>query len=581
MLAGGVAESLTIVANESSVSGGGVRQTGGVLLNTLVYGNTSPLECDIQGGVRSNTFSTVAMDGADCLGGDPQFNDPASGDWTLSVLSPAKDAGLFQEWMTGAGDLNGLARVQGEAVDIGAHEVDASIPMPFSAAFSITGYEKLGDGDTRITFEATTVGGTGPIRYYWTFGDAEPETETMTETATVLHDYAPGAYTVTLRAVDVGGGAEADTVIRPDYAVALPETCYVAQGAGVTPKYPYVSPETGAAGLKAALDVGCAEVVVCPGTYTVAEAVGVGRAVTIRGQSSDPELAVIFAPATAGLRVMNLNHADAVLSGITLTGGNMSEGYGGGAVLNLTAGTVTNCVLAGGWNYYNSSTLMYGGMIVDSVIRNASAGHSAQAASALTIYGGLVDRCVITNNTTTATSGGITRGEAVGLNGATAILRNSLIAYNRGHEAAGVRVIAALEFSNCTVVTNQARVKSAGVRCDGRPQICANNIVWGNVAPATPDIDDPLVFAYSCGADLTVGTGNLADDPRFMNPAGGDWHLSPDSPCLNAGDLAVMGATRSTARAARDLDGQPRLFGTQIDMGSYEQRVSGTLMLLR
>lgn len=569
------------MANESSVNGGGVRQTGGILLNTLVYGNTSPIECDIQGGVRSNCFSTVAMAGADCLGGDPQFSAPASGDWTLSVLSSAKDAGLFQEWMTCAWDLNGLARVQGEEVDIGAYEVDASSPMPFSAAFSITGSEKLGDGNTRITFTASTVGGTGPIRYYWTFGDTEAAPETMTETATVAHDYAPGAYTVSLRAVDVGGATEADTVVRVDYAVALPETCYVAQGAGVNPKYPYVTPVTGAAGLKAALDVGCAEVVVCPGTYTIAEAIGVGRAVTIRGQSSDPEQAIIFAPATAGLRVMNLNHAGAVLSGITLMGGHMAEGFSGGAVLNLTAGTVTNCVLAGGWNYYNSSTLMSGGRIVDSVIRNASAGHGAQEASALTISGGLVDRCVITNNTTTAAIDGSTRGEAVCLNGATAILRNSLIAYNTGHEAAGVRVIAAQEFSNCTVVTNRARIKCAGVRCDGRPQICVNHIVWGNVAPTTPDIDDPLIFAYSCGADLTVGTGNLAGDPRFVNPAGGDWHLSRDSVCIDAGSQTALGMERSAVKAARDLDGQPRFFGAQIDMGCYEPRVSGTLLILR
>ena len=136
------------------------------------------------------------------------------------------------------------------------------------------------------------------------------------------------------------GTARANVTGVPDAGVGI-----FAQGEGVTPKFPYVRPEEGAATVKEALSVGCDEVVVCPGTYTLSEVVNVGRKVTLRGASSDREASVLYAPSVDGLRVMNLNHAEAIVSGIKLKGGNMTQNGNGGAVLNLTAGTVTNCVI--------------------------------------------------------------------------------------------------------------------------------------------------------------------------------------------------------------------------------------------
>ena len=143
-------------------------------------------------------------------------------------------------------------------------------------------------------------------------------------------------------------------------------------------------------------------------------------------------------------------------------------------------------------------------------------------------------------------------------------------------------MVNALEFSNCTIVTNTARVKCAGVRFDGRPVTCANNIVWGNVALTNPDTNQPLYFTYSCGQALTAGTGNIADDPLFRNPRAGDWRLAPGSPALDAGHWEVAGATKAEVRAQRDLAGSSRLVRLNIDMGCYETpNPEGTMILLR
>jgi hypothetical protein len=48
-----------------------------------------------------------------------------------------------------------------------------------------------------------------------------------------------------------------------------------------------------------------------------------------------------------------------------------------------------------------------------------------------------------------------------------------------------------------------------------------------------------------------------------VNPAGGDFHLQSNSPCINSGNNAYVSMTN-------DLDGNPRLAGGTVDVGAYE-----------
>jgi hypothetical protein len=51
------------------------------------------------------------------------------------------------------------------------------------------------------------------------------------------------------------------------------------------------------------------------------------------------------------------------------------------------------------------------------------------------------------------------------------------------------------------------------------------------------------------GSWTGAGTGNLNVDPLFVDPAGGDCHLSPGSPCIDGGD------NTSVTPDAFDVDG--------------------------
>ncbi|MCL1919758.1 MAG: DUF5123 domain-containing protein [Kiritimatiellaeota bacterium] len=113
---------------------------------------------------------------------------------------------------------------------------------------------------------------------------------------------------------------------------------------------------------------------------------------------------------------------------------------------------------------------------------------------------------------------------------------------------------------NCTLSGNSA--DCGGGVLDGW---LANCIVWGNTATGGIHSNHcGSAFDFSCTAPLPVGYGNIAQDPMFVSPAGGDFRLQSGSPCIDAGCTYFVDESES------DLDGNPRFSGGAVDMGAYE-----------
>jgi predicted outer membrane repeat protein len=114
-----------------------------------------------------------------------------------------------------------------------------------------------------------------------------------------------------------------------------------------------------------------------------------------------------------------------------------------------------------------------------------------------------------------------------------------------------------------------------------------NTILWDNNAAVGPEVYLWDAFAsanfYYCdvagGPELFGGSGggagyggeyleNIDEDPLFADAANLDFHLSPSSPCINAGTPDTSGL----GLPAWDLDGMPRIdhYHQIIDMGCYE-----------
>jgi parallel beta-helix repeat protein len=148
----------------------------------------------------------------------------------------------------------------------------------------------------------------------------------------------------------------------------------------------------------------------------------------------------------------------------------------------------------------------------------------------------------------------------------------------------------------------------------GPSTVLVNNIIAGNTSVESVVcgsyfggktgnliLADHNLFFNSGGAvfkyctDPTGTYGNITADPLFVNAAGGDFHLQPGSPAIDAGNNSALaflsGNTVSTpVQLTQDLDGKPRVADAtgqgvaRIDMGAYEtagvQNANATMLLL-
>jgi parallel beta-helix repeat protein len=234
--------------------------------------------------------------------------------------------------------------------------------------------------------------------------------------------------------------------------------------------------------------------------------------------------------------------------GISLTGSNItltdctirnnvaSKGWGGGVnCMNTDSVTISNCTIRGNRAAFGGGIYLYycrATSLSDSIIA-----HNSSTESGGGIGGGddsLISGCLIFRNTA-ATEGGAA-------------------AYS---EYSRPRMV------NCTVVGNTAQGGCGGIFYSSN-SVIYNCIVWDN-----GDDLSGCAAKYSCiedTGDENEGEGVIHDDPLFVCPEKEDFHLRPDSPCVNAGTTEIYYG----GLPALDIDGEHRPFGTALDIGADE-----------
>ena len=237
----------------------------------------------------------------------------------------------------------------------------------------------------------------------------------------------------------------------------------------------------------------------------------------------------------------------ATLSGMTITGGNITNGSGGG-IYNLGTVTLNNCTISG-----NSSDTGGGGM-------DSRGGGTAT-----------LTNCTISGNSAYNGGGLDSHGDT-----STLTLTNSTISGNSANNAAGgLLTDGTASLTNCTISGNSAQT-GGGVFNNGGTATLTNTIVAGNTASTGPDTfnsfnslgnnligqtDDSSGWGSSDKKGSTASPLNAMLAPLGNN--GGPTQtmaLLPGSPAIAAGT--------STGAPTTDQRGYTR--NGAIDIGAYQ-----------
>lgn len=581
-LQNGTLSNCTIVQNRNTgaPNGAGLRQTGGTAQNLMIWDNFPGAnftrdkdQCpDVvkTGGTFTYSCSIPLQPGAGNIALEPAFIDPANGNFRLAPGSAGIDAGTNLPAITL--DIEGTTRplngddTAGAFHDMGCYESQAINSGPFRCGFSLSTNE--GITSLQVVLRPRPAGTVSNIAWYgWDINNNGTWDHTGTGSGIVTQTFGIGFHTITLRLTNTADAAASCT--RTEIVRVAAPIAHVRPSGG-TPTPPYSNWDTAATNLTDALRYvsGGSTVRVTNGTYSITSQVEVVKGITLESMNGYDH--TLIRRSAGNTRIMLVAAANARVDGFRMENGYITSADLGaiGAGLYLAAGTVTACNITTNWATSNATgggAYVTGGSLERSrITRNR--GH--MNGGGLYLTGGIVERCILADNKA-GLNAGYHGGGAYQSGG---ILRNCLIYDNQGGtggNAGGVHLNNGM-IDHCTIAYNLSGTGGGGgiFRAGGT---VTNSIVYYNLKTATPDnYNGNLSFiSYSCGPDLTSGTGNITSEPLFVDGAARDFHLQSTSPCIDAG-ADKPGVTDDFEGNLRPQDGNAS-GGAQYDMGAYER----------
>ncbi|MCB9784067.1 MAG: hypothetical protein H6751_13975 [Candidatus Omnitrophica bacterium] len=182
---------------------------------------------------------------------------------------------------------------------------------------------------------------------------------------------------------------------------------------------------------------------------------------------------------------------------------------------------------------------------------------------------GIIEKNIVAWNSTDTNASGIA--------GCDGTIKNNLVLFNHavgglGGPPGGGAGIAGCDgdiYNNVVYGNSTERIGGGIWLCDGNIR---NNIIWGNTAAEGDQYYESSVPSYCCIEDWNGGgTGNISQDPLFIDPSNRDFRLLSTSPCIDAGAF-VRSVTSDYWGDPRGLDGtaESRGDGSNYDIGADE-----------
>lgn len=663
-----VIENCTVVENrtaQASSSGGGLYQEAGLVQNTIVYNNACAAGTDhnhvLSSGTVSNSCMTPVVAGANNTALNPEFADSSMDDYSLMPGSPCRDTGTDQPWMGSAVDLAGTNRILNGTVDMGAYE--AASPDEGSFVCNFVGSPLSGPAPLSVVFTAHVSGSdTNGLYYWWDFDNSSGAADTEGSTKTVVTNvYSAGSYAVRLTVSN--SVAAVTNRLKVDYIVVQGSTTYVATNGAHTA--PFATWATAATNVHDAVALAVSNVWISNGTFAVTEQIWLSTDFAIRSVNGWSNT-MLERVGSAEFRIFRLDHSNAVLEGLTIKNGDLPLASGGGVY--MTAGTVRDCYITGNSAKWAGGIYMSGGRVesctistntqpdgvwrdwigagmrivgADCVVTNCTIignhpgrrptyNHGVDGrAAGVDITAGLIVDCLITNNSSSGTGGGIavrggtarrceisgnqvgyvvgigwkeTYGSCFGGGGGayidSGLIENCIISgnidYTRNTHSTlskgggGLRV-AGGTVRNCLVENNELRCTGSGggIWMSGGSPVVENCTVVNNettqssssaggLAQDAGEVRNTIVYYNSCasGTDhnhVLVG-GSVSNS--CMTPVVAGTNNTADSPEFfnNAGDYGLMPGS-----PCRDTGVTQSWMAAAVDLGGTNRVLNGAV----
>lgn len=359
---------------------------------------------------------------------------------------------------------------------------------------------------------------------------------------------------------------------------------------GVSPDVPMRSPVTAVNAIKLASMSSPATVHVGPGVYPVDSALDLKAPIRVLGEGVSPSDVIItntvWTTTSSGKRtdrIATIDNADALVSGVTMTGAGASDNNAAGFcfTISTSGGMVSNCIVqaCGARGSAYSAAWLYGenSRVTHTVFRDITPGRQPDGhwevnrpICAVLSHGATAENCLFTDISTDKSYNVVT------IDGSSSMRNCTVVHCTLGDTLPD-------HFPNSDG-TKLVTAYAAPVYCDSTDTMlvnCAFAGVCGTNGIALPPVsstnnDGKALLKMSCclmdaaplnctGEDLAAA-GNIVVSPGvaiFKNYARGDYRPKMGGPLVNAG-------TNYEDMAATDLAGKPRRVERRIDIGCYE-----------
>ena len=286
-----------------------------------------------------------------------------------------------------------------------------------------------------------------------------------------------------------------------------------------------------------------------------------------------------------------------------------NSGLGGGIYSDNSSAIIQNCKIVGNYAQVDGGGIYHegsGSLTINNCVFNGNTSASTGAAitiktgtnnqisncyfvnnqaaisgSVLTISPMLSDEAQVTINNSVI-AGNTSNTGAIYLNRkGTLILNNSLIVGNYSNQEALIRTETSLStkvnrITNCTVAHNKQADETSSSRAIqlNANSIIENSIIYGNSSAsqilAGPTVNNSIVQQ---GTNTLSGTNIITSNPQFVSPGvttNAPFDTSGLNYNLNLFSQGIDFGINSSVAGTLDLEGNPRIQNTNVDLGAYE-----------